>query len=137
MKQRRLEWFFAGAAVFFAFAIVAVNSALADCGGCGKDMGKGKAHAACSCMVPGAEVAVTNIENGVTITITAKDKEAVRKIQEMAADYGKAALKGCPFMEGKKERLYECGMGPKCYHGPKTGDGKCPKCGMKLKKSKS
>ena len=131
MNEKRLGWIFAGAAVFAVLAIVAVNSALARCGHCDKD--KGKAAMMCPCHLKGAEVKVVNIEDGVTITITAKDKAAVKEIQEAAVNFGKGELKGCP-SRGKKG-LYECPM-KDCYKGGKTKDGKCPHCGMKLQESK-
>lgn len=138
MIEKRLGWIFGGAALAAALAIAAVNSAMANCGHCDHD--KAKASVSCPCSVKGAEVKVANIENGVTITITAKDKDAVKQIQEAAANHAKAGLKGCP-SHGKeghakdKTGTHECEM-KDCYKGPKTKDGKCPHCGMKLKESK-
>ncbi|MBI5624323.1 MAG: hypothetical protein HY924_11135 [Elusimicrobia bacterium] len=145
MSENRKEWIFAGFAITAALAIVAVNSALADCGHCGhdKDKDQAKARAVCPYKVPGAEVKVINIDNGVTITITAKEPAAVKQIQEAAANVSQH-LQACPSrdkgeqVKGKdagKAKTYECPM-KGCYTGEKTKDGKCPHCGMKLEKSK-
>ena len=100
----------------------------------------------CPAHVEGAEVKVENRKAGVVITITAKDHDAVKMIQVAAAHMGMKHA-GCAHCgqgaasgqkkekaaQGQtKEDTYVCTMG--CYKGPKTKDGRCPKCGMNLEK---
>lgn len=83
---------------------------------------------ACPTEVKGADIKVVNTENGVTVSITAKDPAAVKKIQEMAAaHFAKKDAKS-----GTKAAKWVCPMND--YEGDKPG--KCPKCGMELKEKK-
>lgn len=102
-----------GAAAAVA-AVLAVSTASAHCGKCGmgeeKGGKEGKAaagakhdckdgtcplHSAkCPAKVEGAEVSVVNTADGVTITIKAKDAEAVKKIQETGAKMAKGECCG-------------------------------------------
>ena len=138
--QKSVGWIFGGVALVAALGIAAVNSVMANCGHCDHD--KAKASVSCPCGVKGAEMKVTNIDNGVTITITAKDKDAVKQIQEAAANHAKGELKGCP-AEGKagkakghdasKKGTHECEM-KDCYRG---GQGRqVPSLRHELKESK-
>ncbi|MBI5622738.1 MAG: hypothetical protein HY924_03060 [Elusimicrobia bacterium] len=100
----------------------------------------------CPAHVEGAQVKVDNTADGVVITITAQDPKAVKDIQVAAAHMGmkeagcsccghkaSKAAKGKEASKSKGE-IYVCSMG--CYKGPKTADGRCPKCGMNLEKEK-
>lgn len=94
----------------------------------------------CPMHITGAKVKVKNTKTGVIIYITAVEKlpDVVKKIQ-MAAAHMKES-KCCPYSSGKaheakgKKALWVCPMGD--YEGPMTKDGRCPNCGMKLKKAK-
>ncbi len=106
---------------------------------CCPGKGQGK-HMMCPMHIKGATTKVINIDNGVTIHITAEDAEIVKDIQKSAANM-KESKACCPKQLGKahegkdkKEAVYICPMGEKCYKGHGTKDGRCPKCGMKLKK---
>ncbi|MBI5882071.1 MAG: hypothetical protein HZB91_03085 [Elusimicrobia bacterium] len=132
------------------FAAGAVSLFFARMGGASAAPGHeahGGGHAmTCPAHVEGAEVKVTNTKDGVVINITAKDPGAVKMIQVAAAHMGmkeagcahcgqKAApgQKKAQAAQGQtKEDVYVCSMG--CYKGPKTKDGRCPKCGMNLEK---
>ncbi|MBI4669553.1 MAG: hypothetical protein HY747_10310 [Elusimicrobia bacterium] len=85
--------------------------------------------------VEGADVKIENLENGVRITITASDAEAVKAIQAAAVKmnenhgaHGKAG--GAKEIRAEKKAVYACPMGD--YTADKPGN--CPKCGMKLEK---
>jgi TusA-related sulfurtransferase len=67
----------------------------------------------CAMKVKGAKTEVKNIENGITVTITAADPAAVKEIQEKGA---KMSAGGCPMM---KEGAKDCGC-------QKAKEGKCP-----------
>lgn len=95
----------------------------------------------CPADVEGAQVKVDKTKDGVVITITAKDPEAVKMIQvaaiHMGMGRGKSGCAHCghkaaPGAQGSK--VYVCSMG--CYKGPNTKDGRCPKCGMNLAPAK-
>jgi len=85
----------------------------------------------CPMMIEGAVVQVANVENGVTIHITAQDPATVKKIQTAAAEMAKHHVMAGSADEQKQE-IYVCPMGD--YRGSKTKDGHCPKCGMELRK---
>lgn len=105
--------------------------------------GPGKCHMMCPMHIKGAKVKVKNTKKGVIIRITAKDAEIIKEIQKSAANMKKS--KSCSRKhlgkahEGKdkKEAVYICPMGEKCYKGSNTKDGLCPNCGMKLEKEKT
>ncbi|HAH06136.1 MAG TPA: hypothetical protein DCM05_06350 [Elusimicrobia bacterium] len=126
-----------------AVALAAAVGVRANCGACdsdGKGGAKAAAHAhakACLMRIEGAETKVEKTAQGVVISVTGKDAQTVAKIQAAAADIGKGCdcSKGCPMMKGDKVGKFSCPM-KGCYHGEKTKDGKCPKCGMKLEKDK-
>lgn len=106
----------------------------------------------CPMRVSGAKVNVVNIDSGVVIHVTAGDAATVARIQAAAAGSGAgdSAHSGCKHCGGAaavqppaeascthgdscgeaKAAVYVCSMGD--YSGPKTPDGRCPKCGMKL-----
>ncbi|MDD5627424.1 MAG: hypothetical protein PHU21_00050 [Elusimicrobia bacterium] len=72
----------------------------------------------CPCGIEGAEKAVANTSDGVTITITAKDPAVVKKIQEAAAKMKEGCCKpGC--------KCPKCAKKAKCTGKPGC---KCPKC---------
>ncbi|MBI5244141.1 MAG: hypothetical protein HY922_10785 [Elusimicrobia bacterium] len=120
-------------------AVVLAGAAQAE-----KARGKsGAGHPAmCPMHIEGATVKIENVDDGVMIRITAKDPEVVNKIQETAANKVKEGPCSCCSKHGGKEQatkkkekgetIYSCPMG--CYKGPKTKDGRCPKCGMMLNK---
>jgi TusA-related sulfurtransferase len=56
----------------------------------------------CPCGVKGAEKAVTNTDNGVTITITSKDPAVVKKIQDAAAKMKEGGCEKCTHKPGCK-----------------------------------
>lgn len=140
MKNRNSGWVIAACAIFAAVAIAAARSAMANCGHCDGDKKEG--GMTCPSHVKGAETKVTNTEDGVTISITARDKAVVKQIQEAAVHMGKGGHE-CKDCEAKakgankdgKKALYQCPM-KGCYKGDNTKDGKCPHCGMKLEKVK-
>ena len=105
--------------------------------------------AMCPMMIEGAQVQVSNVEQGVTIHITAEDPASIKKIQAAAAEHAAGKKEGCSCCKHKaasaapapqagpektKEAVYVCPMGMGCYQGPNTKDGRCPKCGMDLRK---
>lgn len=61
---------------------------------------------ACPAKVDGAEVSVTNTDEGVTIVIKGKDAEAIKKIQEAGAKMAKGECcgHGHEHKGGKKEK---------------------------------
>lgn len=84
----------------------------------------------CPLHIEGSDVKMENIEDGVLIRVTSKDKAVVAKIQAAAkedAGHGKA--------KAAKGETYACPM-KGCYVGPNTKSGMCPHCGMKLEKKK-
>ncbi|MCR4295823.1 MAG: hypothetical protein NUW21_09835 [Elusimicrobia bacterium] len=100
---------------------------------------KGKHAGACPMRVSGAAVKVVNIDSGVVIHVTSDDAATVAMIQGAAA--GRAGHSGCkhcpghgaaaPAKAGRGDAaVYACSMGD--YSGPRTKDGRCPKCGMAL-----
>lgn len=93
-------------------------------GGCATESGK---HLMCPMMLEGADVEITNIKNGVMVKITSKDPAVVKKIQEQTAKMKEHSSK-----PKETKEVWICTMG--CYEGPKTKDGRCPKCGMNLEK---
>jgi TusA-related sulfurtransferase len=85
----------------------------------------------CPTTVPGAKTSVTNIENGIKVTITAEDAKTAAKIQAAAASEHKghaAPAKEKGKKEAKAAKKYMCAM--KCVESEKPG--KCPKCGMPM-----
>lgn len=100
---------------------------------------------ACPMHMEGVEKKVENTADGITITITSKDKAVVEKLQAHAKDEGgeccKAKMKGGKHEHGKADKAtkgdkaagFSCPM-KGCYTGPNTKDGRCPHCGMKLEK---
>ncbi|MBI5209526.1 MAG: hypothetical protein HY927_06065 [Elusimicrobia bacterium] len=145
MKQARL--LLGTLAVAAAFVVAAGRPAPA-CDGCAGHKADHKKEACCPMKVDGAQAKVVNTADGVTITITSKDPETVKKIQESAAKAAAGGLKSCPkhgngaekagAKAGKaeaKKAVYACPM-KDCYRGEKTKDGRCPKCGMKLEEAK-
>lgn len=106
----------------------------------------------CPMRVSGAKVNVVNIDSGVVIHVTAGDAATVARIQAAAAESGTgdSAHSGCKHCGGAaaghppaetscahgdscgeaKAAVYVCPMGD--YSGPKTPNGRCPKCGMRL-----
>jgi hypothetical protein len=60
--------------------------------------------ASCPAKVEGAEIAVTNTAEGVTIVIKAKDGEAVKKIQEAGAKMAKGECCGGHGHEHKSKK---------------------------------
>lgn len=103
---------------------------------CGPECKHAHAAATCPAHVPGAEVKVENAADGIVIRVTAKEKAAVEKIQAAGA---KMAEGKCCGMHGRgkaaKTGGWSCPM-KGCYSGEKTKDGKCPHCGMELKRDK-
>jgi len=79
----------------------------------------------CPMAVEGAEAQVANIANGVTITITAQDPEAVKKIQETAASHVKDGKFAC-CCKGGKHKANKCGDCGKDMGGKKVH--KCAGC---------
>lgn len=71
-----------------------------------------KGGGCCPMAVEGADVQLANVANGVTITITAKDPEAVKKIQENAAKHVKDGKFVCDCKGGKKGK--KCADGTDC-----------------------
>jgi len=98
------------------FAVALAGAAWAE-----KARSKVKGHPEmCPITIEGAVVQVSNVEKGVKILVTAQDPATIKKIQEAAAGMA------------QKQDIYVCPMGE--YRGPKTKDGRCPKCGMNLQK---
>ncbi|MFH2203268.1 MAG: heavy metal-binding domain-containing protein [Elusimicrobiota bacterium] len=141
MKKYQGLWIAAGLA---AALLCAPGASWSHCGSCGV----GEAHAAakdgklvkkdahvCPMSIKGAETKFENTADGIIIRITSKDKAVVEKIQ---AAYAKSGCKeGCTCKscllkkkDKKPGQVYVCPMGCHKGHAP----GKCPKCGMKLKK---
>jgi TusA-related sulfurtransferase len=115
-----------GMGVIFAIAVLAVMG-----GGSVRAQKQPKAQApACPMMVEGARVLVANLSDGVTIRITAKDPAVVKRIQAAASEMARRAEAASPAPAG--QAVYACPMGD--YEGPRTPDGRCPKCGMDLKR---
>ena len=56
----------------------------------------------CPCQIKGAEKAVVNTPDGVTITITAKDPAVVKQIQEAAAKMKEGGCEKCTHKPGCK-----------------------------------
>ena len=142
MKMRVLSAAFVagGAAVFFTGPMRA-SDAPGHEGRHGSSMPAGKMEMPCPADVEGAQVKVDKTKDGVVITITAKDPEAVKMIQIAAAHMGLGRGKaGCAHCGQKaapgsqESKVYVCSMG--CYKGPNTKDGRCPKCGMNLEPAK-
>lgn len=115
---------------FAVFSLIAALALLAGsafaCDDCEKGHGKkGAAAKSCGMDCPthmeGADVSVANIANGVTVTITTKDAAKVKELQEKAAKH---------FAKKEKAAGWICPMG--CAASDKPG--KCPKCGMDMKK---
>ena len=122
--KKGLHWVIATAAL----AVVFTGAAQSE-----KAHGKsGAGHPVmCPMMIEGAVVQVVNVGQGVTIQITAQDPATVKKIQTAAEEMGRHhAMRG--LTGAAKQGVYLCPM--KCYTGPKTKDGRCPKCGMDLQK---
>lgn len=111
---------------------------------------KHKHGGACPMRVSGASVKVVKIDSGVVIHVTSGDAATASEIQAAAAGMGaggeKTGCKHCP-MHGAgpaakadeagaagKDAVYSCPMG--CYSGPRTKNGLCPKCAMKLSPKK-
>lgn len=95
--------------------------------------GKKKGHACgmkggmtCPMAVEGAESQVANTADGITITITAKDPEAVKKIQEAAAAHVSDGKFVCCCMGKQGKKGHKCGQGCGCdgKKGAKCGCGK-------------
>ena len=84
---------------------------------------------------------MTNTKHGVVINISATDPPTDKMLQVAAihmvmgcgasgcSHCGNKVAKSC---ETKDKPVYACPKG--CYKGAKTKDGRCPKCGMDLKK---
>ena len=93
--------------VFLAALLVAgVSFAKGGCpmkDGKGKGMGMGMGMKCCPMAVEGAEVKVDNTKDGVVITISAKDEETVKTIQEKAASCKDA----CKMKNGKEDAKKE------------------------------
>jgi YHS domain-containing protein len=72
--------------VVLGLAVVALMLPMASYAGHGGQAGKGcmAGKGMCPMMIQGAEVKVENIAEGAVITVTAKDPEGVKKIQEQA-----------------------------------------------------
>lgn len=136
------------------FAVCVLLLALA-AGASSKD--RPKDAKSCLLMVPGAKVSVVNFESGAVIHVTAADPATVAKIQAAADQLGggKGGHSGCKHCAGghaaavsadkascshgescgaTKAPVFLCSMG--CYSGPRTKDGRCPKCGMDLAEKK-
>lgn len=99
--------------IALAVIVVFAASAVAGEGGC-----------PCPMKVKGAKTEVKNIDNGITVTITASDPAAVKEIQEKGAKMsgGCPMMKegGCPMMkDGKEGDAKGCGCA-------KAKEGKCP-----------
>ncbi|MEK6543437.1 MAG: hypothetical protein AABZ44_03270 [Elusimicrobiota bacterium] len=122
MRKRTKVWLGA-----LGFTLALAGAVMAD-----KDH-KGKEHhdMVCPMKIAGAQVRVNEIESGVVIHITSEDPVVIKKIQITASQMLKqhAAI---PENNATAAATYTCPMG--CYTGPKTQDGRCPKCGMNLKK---
>lgn len=83
----------------------------------------------CPTTVPGAETKVTNIENGITVTITGKTPGIVKQIQEASAkEHAGPQAKPEAKKQAKAGKKYMCSM--KCVE--TAAPGKCPKCGMPM-----
>lgn len=98
---------------------------------------KGNHAGGCPMHVSGAKVSVVEIGSGVVIHVTGGDAVTVARIQAAAAGLGAeaSAKSGCKHCGGAAAgaamaAVYVCPMGE--YSGPKTKDGRCPKCGMAL-----
>ncbi|MFA6317048.1 MAG: hypothetical protein WC943_06485 [Elusimicrobiota bacterium] len=143
MNKKLLGAMVAVAAVTLFWAKLVPASAEGQHGAHGKAM-------TCPVHVQGAEVKVANTAYGVVIEITGKEPGIIKEIQAAAASHagmkheacsccGEKAVKAAKKIKGAKAgesksqaELYVCSMG--CYKGPKTEDGRCPKCGMNLEK---
>ncbi|MFA6433928.1 MAG: heavy metal-binding domain-containing protein [Elusimicrobiales bacterium] len=88
----------------------------------------------CAAALTGASTVVENINNGVKVTITAKEPALAGKIKAAGCAMGrpKAAKKSAPVKTMKKTVKWVCPMGE--YESDKPG--KCPKCGMTLVRKK-
>ncbi len=114
--------------ILIVLAVLAFSAGFAfagpDCGAHAKPGKKAaKAEMKCgmeACCVEGSEVKVENTKDGVKITITSKDPEAVKKIQEKAEK-----MKNCP-MKGSKSAAAD---------GEDTAV--CPVMGTKVNKNKA
>ena len=106
---------------------------------------KGK-KGGCPGQIAGAEVVVENSADGVIVRISAKDPAVVTQIQEKAAEHFKKKDGKCPGCKGDKKCPKCAGKGKKGEMKAKyvcpmkdggMGDkpGKCPKCGMDMKKA--
>lgn len=135
-----------GKALFVGTLMLALCGAIAVAGSGGVKETAGPAGG-CPMHVAGAKVSVVNIDSGVVIHVTGGDAESVAKIQAAAAGLGggessaKAGCKHCsghgaaaPAPAGAKAGVWACPMGD--YSGPRTKDGRCPKCGMNLSEKK-
>lgn len=88
-----------------------------------------KGQHVCPMKIEGAQVNIENIADGVIIRITSRNKETIKTIQEAAL---KMKAHRTTSTQDTKKEVWVCPMG--CYEGPKTNDGRCPKCGMNLEK---
>jgi TusA-related sulfurtransferase len=84
--------------VLVALAIMALFAMPMLAGGPGK--------AGC-CKAAGVERSVTNLDNGVKITITANDPKAIAQVQTKAASCSKESCGDCPMMSDKVTRTVE------------------------------
>jgi len=94
-------------------------------------------EAGCPGRVEGAQIKVTNIENGARAEITGTTPEMIKKIQDASLKEHKPAasakgMKPNSKKEVKKIAKYACPMG--CATSDKPG--KCPKCGMTMTEKK-
>jgi rubrerythrin len=88
----------------------------------------------CPGRVPGAEIKIENLPNGVKVFMTGKTPETVKKIQAASArEHAHAAsVKTAGKKEAKAGKKYMCAM--KCVEA--AAPGKCPKCGMPMEEIK-